>query len=126
MNESEVRNDFARFYIKEGILHFIYNDDVQLDLSAAKLIVEDRLRLQNNVSFPVLCDIRGLKGADKAARDFLANEGSILTIGVGLIVDSPALKIMTNFYMLVNKPKVPTKVFRTELEAIDYLKTLVS
>ena len=126
MKENEIENDYARFYIKDGILFFVYKEIDNLDLDAAKKIVADRLALQDEVSFPVLCDIRGLKGADKTARDYLAREGSALTECVGLLVDSPALKLMTNFYLMVNKPQVPTKVFRTKEEAIGYIKDFMN
>ncbi|MEL6560788.1 MAG: hypothetical protein AAFQ94_21520 [Bacteroidota bacterium] len=126
MKENEIENDYARFYIKDGILFFVYKEIDNLDLDAAKKIVADRLALQDSVSFPVLCDIRGLKGADKTARDYLAREGSALTECVGLLVDSPALKLMTNFYLMVNKPQVPTKVFRTKEEAIGYIRDFMN
>ena len=126
MKENEIENDYARFYIKDGILFFVYKEIDNLDLDAAKKSVADRLALQDEVSFPVLCDIRGLKGADKTARDYLAREGSALTECVGLLVDSPALKLMTNFYLMVNKPQVPTKVFRTKEEAIGYIKDFMN
>lgn len=126
MNNLEVTNDYARFYINNGILHFIYHADIEIDVDAAKIIVHDRVKLQDNVSFPVLCDIRGLKSVNKTARDYLAKEGSVLTERVGLIVSSPAQKIMTNFYLMVNKPVVPTKVFISEEEAFQYLNTAIS
>jgi len=121
MNYKEVKNNFAKFYLKDDVLYFVYNQDVHLNIDAAKQIVQDRLDLQNSTSFPVLCDIRGLKGADKDARDYLANEGSAYTKAVGLIIGSPALKIMTNFYLMVNRPTVPTKVFKNEADALIFL-----
>ena len=126
MKENEIENDYARFYIKDGILYFIYKEKVNIDLNAAKQIVADRIHLQQNESLPVICYLKSLSGSEKSARDYLANEGSAYTTAVALVVGSPAIKIITNFYMLVNKPKVPTKVFISEEEAIKYLKNFES
>lgn len=123
MKENEIENDYARFYIKGEILYFVYKDKVNIDLEAAKLIVSDRIKLQQDKSLPVICYVNSLSGSDKPARDYLAKEGSQLTKAVALVVNSPAIKVITNFYLLVNKPLVPTKVFINEEEAISYLKT---
>lgn len=124
MNLEQVENDFAIFYAIDGVMHFIYKQGVNLDLSAAKEVVADRLRAQENRSFPVICDVRGVKSINKEARDYLAKEGSQQIEAVAMIVGSPARKVMSNFYLAVNKPEVPTKLFISEEEAFDYLKSL--
>ena len=62
-----------------------------------------------------------MKRADKAARDFLAKEGSSYTKGVAIIVDSPMTKIIGNFYLGLNKPTTPTKMFTDKEGALEYL-----
>ena len=122
MDGSGIENDFAEFHLKNGIMFFTYKKDSYLDLEAAMRVVNDRVSIQNGKSYPVLCNITGLKGISKDGRDFLAKEGSELVKAVALIGASPGLRVMTNFYLYVNKPIVPTKVFPSKSEALKYLE----
>lgn len=124
MKEQYIENDFAVFHVEDGIMHFTYKEGAILDLSASQQVVADRLKLQGDLSYPVICDIRGLSSIDRAARDFLAKQGSEQVTAVALLVDSPARKLMSNFYLTVNKPLVPTKLFTSETEAVSFLKNL--
>ncbi|MEQ8473270.1 MAG: hypothetical protein RIC35_18890 [Marinoscillum sp.] len=124
MKELSIENDFAVFRVLDGIMHFTYKDGTVLDLAASQQVVAARLKVQGDLSYPVVCDIRGLKGIDKESRDYLAKEGSERVEAVALIVDSPARKLMSNFYLTVNKPLVPTKLFTSVDEAVDFLKKL--
>jgi hypothetical protein len=121
MDKPSFENDYATFWMEAGIVYFVYKENASIDLQAAKQIVEDRIRFQKQVDFPIYCDIRGMKRADKAARDFLAKEGSSYTKGVAIIVDSPMTKIIGNFYLGLNKPTTPTKMFTDKEEALEYL-----
>ena len=118
-------NEFAQFWIADGILFFKYKPKTIIDLRVAQLIVTDRIHFQSEIALPVLCDLRGVVGSDKAGRDYLAQSGSILTIAVGLIVDMKVLLTMTTFYLQVSKPSVPTQIFTTEAAALNYLKTFI-
>jgi hypothetical protein len=81
---------------------------------------------QKNMSYLVCCDARGLKEIDKAARDYLAREGSDLVIAVGILIESPVTRILTNFYLTISKPLTPTKLFTDRDEAIAYLNSYKS
>lgn len=116
-----IENSFAKFYIKGDYLYFIYKPDISIDLAAAEQIVSDRLKVQNGKPYKVICYIQGIREMKKEARDYLAKEGSKDVIAVGLIADSTAQKLMTNFYLAVSRPTVPTKMFSTEEEAKTFL-----
>jgi hypothetical protein len=125
MNNSGFENEFAQFWIEGGIVFFVYKPNTSIDLDAAKKIVNDRIVFQKQMDYPIYCDIRSMKSADKAARDFLAKEGSSYTKGVAVIVDSPMTKIIGNFYLGLNKPVAPTKMFTAKEEALAFLKQFV-
>jgi hypothetical protein len=125
MNNSSFENEYAKFWIEAGIVFFVYKPNTSIDLAAAKKIVNDRIDFQQQVDYPIFCDIRSMKNADKAARDFLAKEGSSYTKGVAVIVDSPMTKIIGNFYLGLNKPTSPTKMFTEREDALEYLKQFV-
>lgn len=118
-------NDFTRFWITDGILFFQYKSNTTIDIKVAKCVVTDRIHFQNERSYPILCDIRGVISTDKAGRDYLAQSGSILTKAVGLIVHEKVLLTISSFYLQISKPSVPTQIFAKEDEALVYLKEFV-
>ena len=121
VREHYFENEFAEFWIDNGVLYFIYKNGVKINLEAAKKIVADRINMQKGVSYPVFCDMRGIKETDKAARDYLAKEGSTLVKAVGVLIESPVTRIMANFYMSINQPTTPTRMFTEKSQALEYL-----
>jgi len=126
MDKPNFENEYATFWIEAGILYFVYKRNTTIDLNAAKQIVNDRIKFQQLVDYPILCDIRGMKSIDRAARDFLAKEGSSYTKGVAVVVDTPMTKIISNFYLGLNKPIAPTKMFTERQEALNYLQQFIA
>jgi hypothetical protein len=118
-------NNYARFWISDGILFFEYKPNTIIDLMAAKRIVSDRVRFQNEKSFPIFCDVRGVIDTEKAGRDYLAQSGSLLTKAVGLLVDEKVILTISTFYLQISKPTVPTKIFINEDDALVYLKQFI-
>jgi len=118
-------NEFALFWISENILFFEYKQDVVINLASAQRIVADRIQMQNEKAYPVLCDIRGIADSDKAARDYLAQHGSVLTKAVSILAHQTVSIVMISFYLKVSKPQVPTKVFRDKPAALEFLKAFV-
>lgn len=114
------QNDFAKYWIENGILFFIYKDDIDIDLNAAIKIVEDRINYQNHKNYPVLADFRKVK-INKEGRDYLAKAGSKNVTACAVLTDSPVNKIMANFYLKIDKPVTPTKMFTEKEEAIKWL-----
>ena len=118
-------NEFAQFWIHNEILFFKYKPNVVINLTAAQRIVADRIQLQNGLSYPIFCDIRGIVDSDKAARDYLAQSGSILTKAVSLLGHQSISLSMISFYLKICKPSVPTKLFSDESAALVFLEKYV-
>lgn len=109
-------NEYATYHIQEDILFVTYKKGIFINLPTAIQIVEDRLVLQEGLSYPVLCDIREVRSIDKAARDYLAVEGSLLIDAVAYLVEPTVSKAISEFYIHINKPPIPSKNF-TDIEA---------
>jgi hypothetical protein len=118
-------NKFAQFWIADGILFFKYKPNTTIDIKVAQCVVNDRIHFQNERSYPVLCDIRGVVATEKSGRDYLAQSGSILTKAVGLIVHEKVLMTIGTFYLEISKPSVPTQIFTKEDDALVYLKEFI-
>lgn len=125
MNIEYFENEYASLWVREGILFFEYKSDLVLDLTIAQKVVSDRLMFQNERVFPVLCDVRGVVNSDKAGRDYLAQSGSIMTKAVALLVHPNISQAMSKFYLEVNKPRIPTKVFTEKDLAVHFLQHFI-
>lgn len=121
MNSELFENEYAKFWIKDQILFFEYKSDLVIDLAAAQRIVADRIQFQNEVAYPIFCDIRGVVDFDKAARDYLAQSGSVLTKAVGFLVQQKVSQTIATFYLKINKPAVPTELFEDKIAALAFL-----
>lgn len=117
------QNDFAEFWIEDGKLFFVYKQGAVINLEAARMIVRDRLTVQQGTPYPVYCDMRGIRDSDKAARDFLAKEGSSMVTAVGVLVGSAVTRMMLNFYLTISRPVTPTRMFTDEKELLLYLES---
>ena len=53
-----------------------------------------------------------------------APTGNKNTLADALVINSLAHKILANFYMKMNKPVKPTKIFTSQKKAVDWLKNL--
>lgn len=59
------------------------------------------------------------------AKDRAAELGPSYFIASALVNDSFAIRLMFNFFVSIYKPKVPFKIFKSEEEAVKWLKTFV-
>ena len=119
---SYFENEYAHFWIRNSILFFEYKPNVVIDLTVAQRIVADRIQIQNEKAYPILCDIRGVVDSNKSARDYLAQSGSVLTKAVSLLGHQSISLIITSFYLKIGKPSVPTKLFTDESAALAFLE----
>ncbi len=117
---------YGTMRIEDGIFFMSYKSMQQLDITIALQIVQDRLDFIKGVSHPSLFDIRKVKNSTKEARDYMANEGNELVKASAILIDSPLLRMMANFYISVNKPKNPTQMFTDEKHAIKWLQQFKS
>ncbi len=113
---------YVRFRLERGILYCTYRDDLYMDLEVAKLCLKERLDFSKGISYPCLIDIKGLKAVDGEARAYMAKEGGQLMKAGALITDSMYTKMLGNIFFVVNKPKVPGKLFSNEAAALKWLK----
>ncbi|WP_417558496.1 hypothetical protein [Mesoflavibacter zeaxanthinifaciens] len=112
---------YAKFWVADGIMFFIYKPIVYLDYQTARIVVQDRLQFQRETAYPILCDTQGIKDSVKSARDYLAKEGSTLTKAVAIVDNRHIAKVMLRFYLIKNKPLVPSQIYQTQEKALTFL-----
>ena len=112
---------YVKFWVEDGILYFVYNPSTFINLKIAKKIVEQRIAYQNEISYPILCDLRNLKAADKAARDYMAVEGTYMATAVALLIDQNYSERLSAQFMKTSSPTVPVQEFFSIKEAVAFL-----
>lgn len=113
---------FCKYWIEDGILFVLYKPIDYIDLDAARTIVANRILFQENDPYLIFCDTRGIKDSSKAARDYLAREGSALARALAIFDDRYLSMSMLHYYLLRNRPLVPSAIFTDRDEAIAFLK----
>ncbi|MBW8241911.1 MAG: hypothetical protein ACE37L_09380 [Allomuricauda sp.] len=114
-------NNYAIYLLTDELMHVIYKKVPLIDLKAAELIVQDRMHLQEGREMPVLCDIRDVRTINKAARDYLALEGSLWIKALAFLIDPPVTDDLSIFYMNTHPTKIPTASFVSKSEALAFL-----
>jgi hypothetical protein len=76
---------------------------------------------------PVLVDMRRAKSMDRGARSYYAGpETARVQCAAALIIESPLTRVIGNFFLGLNKPLLPTRLFTSEPEAMAWLRTFVA
>jgi hypothetical protein len=115
----------VKMWIEDGIFYGIYAEDVEIDLDGAKRLVNARLQIMGNKSYPCLVDIRGLKAMTKEARIYMADEGAQQMIAAAMITGNVFTRTFAHLFLTLNKPKVPIRLFGNIDDAREWLQPFV-
>lgn len=75
--------------------------------------------------FPLIIDARGVKSITREARNFYTTKGrETNTMAFAILIDTSVSKVVGNFFLGINKPAVPTRLFTSEKEAARWLLNL--
>ena len=106
----------ARTKVKE-------NAEVTLEDARANSVLVNSFFVDEK--FPILIDSRGIKSISREARSFFTTNGRATnTMGFAILIDSAVSKVVGNFFLGINKPAVPTKLFVDEELALQWLRNL--
>ena len=80
-------------------------------------------KISGGIKRPSLVDYRGIQSINREARAYYAGtEITQVQSAAALIVDTYLERIIGNFFMGINKPKQPTRLFNSEPDAIEWLR----
>lgn len=127
MKSDVVEIKSGKVWIDEnGIFHhkLFPGQDVTLDEMIESFDVQ--IRLSGGKRTPFLVDIRGIKSVSREARAHVSSQEVVRISSVtALVVDSPMSRVIGNFFMGLNKPPFPVRLFTSEEKALEWLKTFV-
>ena len=98
----------------------------EVELQDVKEMTETVGRMGNGKIYPVLILIKRFNPITKEASEYAASEAAaIYTIADAIVISNFAIRIATNFYIKIFKPRRPTKMFNSEERAVEWLRTLL-
>lgn len=118
--------DFDKFHltlVENGIIENYVKPGVLIEAADAWEIKRQNLILSDQKEYCVLVVSGHLSSVSKEAREVVASREFIgKTLAKALLVDSLGHRIVGNFYLSVNKPKIKTKIFSDRTEALKWLR----
>lgn len=96
----------------------------------AEIVLEDAMENSkavnsfNGEKYTMIVDTTMAKSISKEARDYFSMKGrDSKVIAFAILINSPLSKIIANFFMGLNKPRVPVRLFTNENDAITWCKS---
>lgn len=112
--------------LREGLIHGVFLPGAEVELRDAVENVAATGELACGTSRPALIDLRGVRSQSAEARAHLAGpEADAVTCAVALVVASPLSRMIGNFYLGFNRPRVPTRLFTDAREAEQWLRSFL-
>ncbi len=94
----------------------------EINLDHAKENSAKVRELSGDQVFPILVDIRKIRSISKEARDHFAMRGRKPgVVAIAMLVSSPLSRIIGNFFLGLNHPVVPTRMFTDREQAEEWL-----
>lgn len=110
----------------DGIVHVHYNKDIILDIPLQLIMLEKFNEITGGKLTPFLFTASdGVTVTVEARDNAIKTEEDSPCYGTAVVVTNTAYMLIANFYLRFNKPKRPYRVYKSEKDAIDWLKTFV-
>ena len=111
---------------EDGIIYHDYFPDTYDTLVDAQEHLAAIMKLTPQRRRPLLVDIRPMRAIDRAARAYYSGQDYARSVtAVALVVGSLVTQVMANFFIGLNQPPVPTRLFTSEAEAVAWLKNFI-
>ena len=122
----KLKTTFADLMVQDEILIIAYKPGIQINQELAEEIVSCRLSFTQNKNMPAMIISQGVVSIDKPAREYLASsEATEGLAATAIIVNSPFSRFLGNFFLVVNKTKMPVKIFSNIPQAKKWLHQFI-
>lgn len=80
-------------------------------------------RLVGEGRYPLVVDMRGAFSVERGVREHYASAEALAHVSsLGLLIESAAGRVIGNFFLALQGPKVPTKLFGSEADAVAWIR----
>ena len=126
MKSEVVETKGAKLWLEDGIFHSETNPNAEMNLALAREHLKIHSKITGGKKTPVLTDIRTMKSIDRDARRHLSGEeAEKIHTALAILVTSPVSKVIGNFFIGINKPRFPSRMFNSKEKATEWLKVFL-
>ena len=127
MKNEVIETKGARLWLdEEGIFHSETLPGAEISLELAGEHLDLHVKITGGKKTPVLSDIRTIKSITREARLHLSGEeAEKIHLCIALLISSNVSKVIGNFFLGLNKPNFPTRLFTSEEKAMEWLKGFI-
>lgn len=123
--KKQIETTIAHLSYDKSILLINMKPDVEFDEVAYHELFEISNQLTNFEKRHVIIDATCLFNVTSRVRELYAMDENIkYRFSDSFIVTSLPMRLVINFYISINKPKIPTKIFDNEKKAIEWVNSL--
>lgn len=123
----ELETPYVHFKMRDKLLIATFKKGLKIYLDIAKEIVSDRLSFTEGKTTVAMVYNQGVVSLDKNARDFFSSpEGNKNLKAGAIMLDSSFTAVLANFFLSVNKPNIPARLFTDSDKAIQWLKKFIN
>jgi hypothetical protein len=100
-----------------------YKPGLVMNIDNARKMVSDRLKVSNGITRPLLLKARNFISMDRATMKFYKTKEVVQHVTcAAFILDSALGTLAGNIFLALEKPLVPTKIFKDEQKALEWLE----
>lgn len=124
--KNELSTPYIHFVLQEKLLVATFKKGLHIDLDTAREVVKSRLHFTSGKIVAVLILNGGVIGMTKEAREYLASpEGTAKIRATAIVLNSIFGSFLGNFFLSVNKPDMPVRIFSHQSTAVKWLKKFI-
>lgn len=123
-NEISVQGTAVRFH-SDGIIEYDYAA-VDVDEAHARAVIAATTAAMSPIrQAPTLVQLGRVKSVSRGARTFFSSSKENLAIAsrVAMVGVNPVARVIGNFFLGLNRPPIPVRLFAGEEEAISWLQS---
>lgn len=108
----------------QGIIMVELDEQAVLDIDQARQATAALVKVTGGVPRPMLVDFTNMKSQTKECRDYYSKDPDHLKThtAIAIVVSNPLSRVFANFFIGLNKPRNPTRLFNDRVEAIRWLR----
>jgi len=111
----------------DGICRLDWVPNAEVSLKDAQEVMAAYDAVRQDKRLPLLIDTKQMKSFSREARQYFASDdAAACASAAAIVVGTPVSKVLGNFYLGLSNPKLPSRLFTSEDEALAWLKRFVS
>ena len=126
VKESHIENFLKAILYNNGIIEIIWDTSIpEIEVIHLKKMQDVVFELGEGKKMPLYFTVHEFLGISSDARKYATSEvGVKYTLATTVLVDNLAKNLLFNFFMKVNKPRVPTKSFTNRNDSFIWLEKI--